>query len=182
MQFTYKIENYYPYEARAFVVYTPTDTAFEPLGVWVHISADLTEQQIKDAVVAAAPQVKWGMIKSAAALALVGFEEVGVTPVPPVPIEPTPEEIAANAEVSRIARLWYAAHDYEYQQVSGSAIGLLAMGVMQGKPKCVAVQNWIKSIWVEYYTRKANGTSDYDFSIIGNCPHSVPELMVELGM
>lgn len=83
-------------------------------------------------------------------------------------------------EAARIQALWQAAHDYEYAQVSGSAIGLLAMGVMQGKPKCIAVQNWIKSIWDEYYVRKANGSTDTDYSLCGACPYSVPELMVEL--
>lgn len=96
----------------------------------------------------------------------------------------TPEQIMANttaAEAKRIASLWQAAHDYEFAQVSGSAIGLLAMGVLQGLPKCIAVQNWIKGIWSVYYTRKAGTSTDTDFSIAGQCPHSVPELMVELG-
>lgn len=85
-------------------------------------------------------------------------------------------------EKRRVAALWQAAHDYEFQQVSGSAIGLLAMGVMMGKPKCLAVQNWIKSIWTEYYTRKATGSHDTDFSGAGQIPHSVPDLMAELGV
>lgn len=87
-----------------------------------------------------------------------------------------------KAEADRIASLWASAHDYEFQQVSGSAIGLLAIGVMQGLPKCLAVQSWIKSIWTLYYTRKATGSTDVDFSSIGDCPHSVPELMQELGL
>lgn len=106
-----------------------------------------------------------------------------VLPSMPV-ITLTPEQIVANttaAEAKRIASLWQAAHDYEFAQVSGSAIGLLAMGVLQGLPKCIAVQNWIKSIWSVYYTRKAGTSTDTDFSIAGQCPHSVPELMVELG-
>ncbi len=107
-------------------------------------------------------------------------------------IELDAESIAANqaaevirleaVEASRIASLWQAAHDYEYAQVSGSAIGLLAIGVLQGLPKCIAVQNWIKGIWTEYYTRKAGTSTDTDFSIAGECPHSVPELMEELGL
>jgi len=88
----------------------------------------------------------------------------------------------ANIEAQRIASLWQGAHDYEYAQVSGSAIGLLAIGVMQAKPKCLAVQNWIRTLWAEYYTRKAGTSTDYDFSVAGACPHSVPELMVELGL
>lgn len=86
------------------------------------------------------------------------------------------------ADSQRIAALWQAAHDYEFAQISGSAIGLLAMGVMMQKPKCVAVQNWIKSIWTLYYTRKATGDTSTDFSACGTCPHSVPELMAELGV
>ncbi len=94
------------------------------------------------------------------------------------------EVIAANAttkEVGRIAALWQAAHRYEFEQISGSAVGLLAIGVMQGAPKCVAVQNWIKGIWALYYERKVNGDASTDYSICGTCPHSVPELMQELG-
>lgn len=91
-------------------------------------------------------------------------------------------ERIAKIESDRIQALWQGAHDYEYAQVSGSAIGLLAMGVMQAKPKCIAVQNWIKAIWTEYYTRKAGTSTDYDFSIAGTCPHTVPELMAELGL
>lgn len=94
----------------------------------------------------------------------------------PEPIQPTYEEI----EAMRIASLWQAAHDYEYAQISGSAIGLLARGVMQSKPKCIAVQNWIKDIWTEYYTRKANGSTNIDYSMCGACPYTVPELMAEL--
>lgn len=95
------------------------------------------------------------------------------------------EQIAANQadyEARRISALWQAAHDYEYAQVSGSAIGLLAIGVLQGLPKCLAVQAWIKSIWTAYYERKFGTSTNTDFSIAGLCPHSVPELMVELGV
>jgi len=96
----------------------------------------------------------------------------------------TQEALLASqkAEADRIASLWSSAHDYEFQQVSGSAIGLLAIGVMQGLPKCLAVQSWIKSIWTLYYTRKAMGSTDVDFTSVGDCPHSVPELMQELGL
>jgi hypothetical protein len=56
------------------------------------------------------------------------------------------------------------------------------MGVLQALPKSLAVQAWIKSIWVTYYTRKAGTSTDTDFAVCGACPHSVPELMVELGL
>lgn len=96
-----------------------------------------------------------------------------------------PAAVQANLERrerNRVARLWQAAHDYEFFWISGSAIGLLAMGVLAGRPKCVAVQAWIKSIWTLYYTRKASGSAEVDFSSCGPCPHSVPELMAELGV
>lgn len=98
----------------------------------------------------------------------------------PVLITPTVDPEVVEAQ--RVDSLWQAAHNYEYAQVSGSAVGILAMGVMQGKPKCIAVQNWIKAVWAEYYLRKATGSTDYDYSFIGPVPHSVPELMEELGL
>lgn len=95
------------------------------------------------------------------------------------------EHIAAQLaakEVARVASLWQAAHDKEYDAISGSAVGLIVMGVLQGKTKCTAVQNWIKSLWTEYYVRKASGSTDTDFSAAGECPHTVPELMAELNL
>ena len=97
----------------------------------------------------------------------------------------SPDEVAAilsDRDRVRVAKLWQAAHDLEYNAISGSAVGLITMGVMTGKPKCIAVQNWIKSIWTEYYKRKADGSEALDFSGVGECPHSVPELMQELGV
>lgn len=96
----------------------------------------------------------------------------------------TQESNHANqlSEQHRVEQLWKAAHEYEFTQISGSAIGLLAMGVMMGKPKCLAVQNWIKSIWTIYYTRKATGETSTDYSSAGTIPHTVPELMQELGV
>ena len=88
----------------------------------------------------------------------------------------------AVSEVARIAGLWQAAHDYEYAQISGSAIGLVTLGVIQATPKCLAVQSWIKSIWTAYYLRKESGSTDANFEMAGPCPHSVPELMAELGV
>ena len=86
------------------------------------------------------------------------------------------------ADRERIEGLWQAAHDYEFASVNGSGVGLVTMGVLQGLPKALSVQLWVKSIWEEYYLRKANGSQDLDFSVVGNCPHSIPELMSELGI
>ena len=98
-----------------------------------------------------------------------------------VPRPKTAAQLAA-IESKRIAALWKGAHDYETAQISGSAIGLLAIGVMQSLPKCLAVQAWIKSIWTLYYTRKAGTETSTDYASCGAIPHSVPELMIELGV
>jgi hypothetical protein len=90
------------------------------------------------------------------------------------------EAVAALQDQRRIAALWQAAHDYEVAQISGSAIGLLTLGVLQSKPKCQAVQAWIKTIWTMYYERKASGSTDVNFSAAGPIPHTIPELMDEL--
>lgn len=85
---------------------------------------------------------------------------------------------------SDIDRLWQTAHDYEYSQISGSAIGMLVIGVLQELPKSLAVKEWINSIWVLYYERKAivtnGGEADLDFTVCGSAPYSVPELMAEI--
>lgn len=103
----------------------------------------------------------------------------GVTVIEPVVTTPQPY---VPTEEERVSALWQAAHDYEYNEISGSAVGMLAIGVMQGLPKCLAVQAWIKSIWSLYYTRKFGTSSDCDYSSCGAVPYSVPELMEELGL
>ena len=89
---------------------------------------------------------------------------------------------ASAAESARIEAIWQGAYDYEFAQISGVAIGMLVLGVLQSKPKALAVKGWSQSIWTEYYTRKANGSTDASYTALGDCPHTVPELMVELGL
>lgn len=104
--------------------------------------------------------------------------------------------VAANREAARISNekliaskvdaLWRAADKYVSGYISGIAIGLLTIGVIQSKPKALAVTAWSSSVWDEYYRRKALVTSasvdDLDFSSFGSMPHTVPELRAELGM
>ena len=101
-------------------------------------------------------------------------------------VEPVSEsQLQVNllvAEDRRVSDLWQGAYDYEFAEISGVAIGMLVLGVLQAKPKAVAVKDWSQSIWTEYYTRKANGTTNTDYSMLGACPHSIPELMAELGL
>lgn len=98
MNFSYKIENYYPYESRIFVIYTPTDPTFETLGAWVGVTADMTETQILEAVVAQAPLYKWEMPKLPSTINLTGLQGSGVI-LPPAPfVAPplTPAQIQAE--------------------------------------------------------------------------------------
>lgn len=97
------------------------------------------------------------------------------------------QEYITKKMAENIDLMWKAAHDYETSKLQGSAIGLVTIGIMMQKPKCYAVQNWVKSIWALYYSRKPLITltldeSLNDFSSCGPLPHSIPELMQELGM
>lgn len=84
------------------------------------------------------------------------------------------------------AQLWTAADAYSTGQISGVAIGILTIGVMQQLPKALAISAWSKSLWDEYYLRKAEITAtsvlDLDFSMFGEMPYTVPELSAEVGM
>lgn len=96
----------------------------------------------------------------------------------------TQEELDARKE-QHIARLWQAAHTYEFAQISGVAIGVLSLGVAQGKPKALAIAAWSAGIWNNnYYPRKAlcDGITEpnYDFSNCGLIPYSIPELSAEV--
>lgn len=95
-------------------------------------------------------------------------------------------EVNAKELQQKYDSLWKAANDFQSGQISGAAIGLLTIGVLAQKPKCAAVQAWIKSVWVEYYTRKAMITLEselnLDFSVCGMIPFTVPELMEEVSV
>lgn len=104
------------------------------------------------------------------------------------------EVVAANQAAvamerqSRIAadveRLWQAADAYVASYISGVAIGLLTLGMIQQKPTALAITAWSQAIWTEYYVRKAavleGADVDLDFSFFGPMPHSVPELQAEV--
>lgn len=116
-------------------------------------------------------------------LALAVPDDVEIEPYqePPKTQEQLQLELKAKEE-----RLWQAADAYQSSFISGVAIGLLTIGVLQQKPKALAIQAWSASIWDQYYSRKALITEDspeeLDFSACGPIPHSVPELRAELGL
>jgi hypothetical protein len=95
------------------------------------------------------------------------------------------DELAAKT-TEKVDALWNAADKYVAGYISGIAIGLLTLGVVQGKPKALAVTAWSSAVWDAYYTRKATVTAtssvDLDFSTFGPMPHTVPELRTELGL
>jgi len=80
--------------------------------------------------------------------------------------------------------LWQAATHYQESYISGAAIGLLAIGVIQNKPKSLAIKAWIDNIWNNhYYVQKPlvnENYTGYDFSVCGPIPYTVPELNAEL--
>lgn len=106
------------------------------------------------------------------------------------------ETIAANQAAKEIAdskaldakynALWSAADKYVAGYISGVAIGLLTVGVLQAKPKAQAITAWSSAVWAEYYVRKAlvtlTSNDDLDFYALGPMPHSVPELQAEVGL
>ena len=93
--YTYKVENYSPYDSSVFAVYTPTDPTYEALGAWAYVAPNATAEQIQAAVIAAAPYHLWAKQHSAVALALVGVEGSGTAAAPVAPTL-TPEQVLAG--------------------------------------------------------------------------------------
>ena len=92
----------------------------------------------------------------------------------------------AATVAAKIDRLWAAADAYTSSHISGVAIGLLTIGVLQLKSKALAVSAWSSAVWDDYYARKAlvtaSSVENLDFSSHGPMPYSVPELRAEMGM
>lgn len=109
--------------------------------------------------------------------------EVEATYTPPVP--PSQAQLDAIT-AAKIEALWQAADRYTSSYISGVAIGILTIGVVQQLPKALAVSAWSAAVWAEYYSRKALVTHDsvdnLDFSSFGPIPYSVPELQAEVGL
>lgn len=124
--------------------------------------------------------------------ALVGGKWKQQWEVMDLPQELVDENIAAQAAAeqatinAKVEALWASADKYTSNYISGVAIGILTIGVMQQKPKSLAVSAWSSSVWAEYYARKAliTATSEdnRDFSSFGPMPYSVPELQEEVGL
>ena len=72
----------------------------------------------------------------------------------------------ASLTAQNVEALWRAATDYQESQISGAAYGLVTLGVIQQKPKSLAVMGWINSIWSLYYTRKPQITYQWDADLM----------------
>lgn len=109
--------------------------------------------------------------------------EVAATYTHPAP--PSDEEVVAVV-AAKIEALWQAADKYVTKYISGVAVGILTVGVIQKLPKATTVSDWSSSIWAEYYRRKALVTytsqDDHDFTSFGPIPYTVPELQAEAGL
>lgn len=124
--------------------------------------------------------------------ALVGGKWKQQWEVMDLPQEQVDANIAAQAAAeqatvnAKVEALWTAADKYTSNYISGVAIGILTIGVLQQKPKALAVSAWSSSVWAEYYARKALVTvtseDNHDFSSFGPVPHTVPELQTEVGL
>lgn len=109
--------------------------------------------------------------------------ELGVVLYTPEPYVKTAEEIQAEINFKKES-LWQAATAYQEKFISGAALSLLTIGVLQQKPKALTVMNWIQSIWNNhYYPQKElvdENYTGYDFSVCGDMPFTVPELSQEV--
>jgi uncharacterized protein YbdZ (MbtH family) len=80
---------------------------------------------------------------------------------------------------ARIERLYQAAMAQQVATCDSNfyglltAIGALAQGTGQPVPtKASECIQWLETMWADYHARKANGSTDFDFSGHGRCPHS----------
>lgn len=94
-------------------------------------------------------------------------------------------EICPTVLAAKYQRLWEAASEWERRNISGVGLSVLSLGVAAGKPKALAVATWSNNLWMNhYYPRKAainlDSDPDYDFSVVGDMPYSVPELSAEV--
>lgn len=100
MNFNYTIENYYPQEKRAFVVYKNADDVnSETHGAWVYIDEAMSQDEIRKAVMDSAPVIKWqSFVSNPNIEQLLNQENFGVW-------QPTPETFPSpESEVQLVGK------------------------------------------------------------------------------
>ena len=93
--FTFVLENYYPEDSRAYVIYTASDKNIPPRGQWVYISPTWDSNAIEQAIISAYPANQMRPVPPANAniSALVGEPRAGEYSEPiHVPAEPIVDE------------------------------------------------------------------------------------------
>ena len=89
------------------------------------------------------------------------------------------------ADVTGLSAALLGKTDVGHGHAVADVTGLLVLGVSAQKPKSMAVQAWVTSIWTLYYSRKPLVTHEYqpellDFSGCGVIPFTVPDLLAEV--
>jgi hypothetical protein len=88
-------------------------------------------------------------------------------------------------EDAQLAALFRAYRGYKLSFISDEGFSIVAIGLlaaMQGasKPKCIAVQTWLTSLWDDYTARKAVVSTNLDFSNNGPMPYPISEIKIEV--
>ena len=90
------------------------------------------------------------------------------------------EKPVADPSIGIIRSLWAAAKAHEG---SGGLDEMAAIMIQSkanmGNAKCQAVVDWVTHLWLEYYDRRDELSTNVDFSNIGTMPHSVRDCMAE---
>jgi hypothetical protein len=94
-----------------------------------------------------------------------------------------------NKVITNITALWTAANQYQIERISGGALVLCDRLVRVDNAKGIAVDTWMWNHWSVYYQRKAAVSTGIDltnelldFTVSGDMPYSVNELMTELSV
>lgn len=95
---------------------------------------------------------------------------------------------AEEAEAQKLQQkeqLWQACNRYQESKISVG--GMIELKPFEGtSAKCGAIRQWIKDLWADYYTRKAQIEAgqevSYNFDNNGDLPHTYLEAATEAGV
>lgn len=94
-------------------------------------------------------------------------------------------EKAEKAKEQQKEQLWQACNRYQESKISVG--GMIELKPFEGtSAKCGAIRQWIKDLWADYYTRKAQIEAgqevSYNFDNNGDLPHTYLEAATEAGV
>lgn len=108
------------------------------------------------------------------------------------PVAKTQADLNADAlaqaeedKLKNIDSLWSACNAYQDSKISVG--GMIELKPFEGtSAKCGAIRQWIKDLWADYYTRKAQIEAgqevSYNFDNNGDLPHTYLEAATEAGV